>query len=68
MLGMQFMKLSVCKENLQERKNWSAQQVEEGLYHPRRMRQKKVRIKDPEDTIVIFLLLICSLNLPVCAY
>lgn len=45
-LGMQFMKLSVYKESLQERKNWSAQQVEEGLCHPRRMRQKKVRINE----------------------
>lgn len=45
-LGIQFMRLSVYKENLRERKNWSAQQVEEGPYHPRRMRQMKVRISE----------------------
>lgn len=45
-LGIQFMRLSVYKENLQERKNWSAQQVEEDPYHPRRMRQTKVRISE----------------------
>lgn len=66
-LGIPFMKLQVYKESLQEKSNCSAQQVEGGLYHPRKMRQKKVRINKQALVVsvgstVIFLLIIYSFN------